>query len=633
MSALAYMVSGNYGTYKCGTIVNQNLWGTHKGIALDSDSQYPDYNLGGSGFISAGETAKLKTLSAGKTITDIIVLIDTITQEYVGAIPIEIVAAMAELQQYIEWGWGNDFPSGGMFIAYNNEWGVNGVSIYISHGIYTRHDPVTDQDINHIEIQLVEYRKIKELSGALVYRPNFNTFNILSSKEDEHGDLITQYDILGYLPSLINPTIGDYESTGHGSMTYLNNTRETVLTLNDPSECHIFIMGIGDDNSLGSTFDVNGWYDSANDATTPEGYTHTMGNWMGTGEVAPQVEPEGAEEQGGSPSYIPSEAPSGKTEDNQFEIDAINSGLVTIYNPTQEEIIEFTNFLFSGITEDASAFIKRLVSSPLEYLISLSMVHYHPNTGNTSEIKFGGLGSGVVSKMVSEQITVLDCGSIDIGGEFDGFLDYGGLTKARIYLPYCGKFELDCDLIMNSTIKLTYYIDNLSGACVAQIEIEHNRKFSNDRKIEGQRYEFSGNVFQQVPLSASDYRSAVMGILTAAGGVGAIASGNVVSGISSIASGIMSMKPTIHHSGEAGSNFGYLGSQYAYVEIERPNPSLPKNFPYREGRISNVFVDALSECHRFTQVEDGTYIVNNINCTDTERQMIKNLLESGVILP
>ena len=344
---------------------------------------------------------------------------------------------------------------------------------------------------------------------------------------------------------------------------------------------------------------------------------------------------------GGGGSFDTSSDGSNRVTDSQFSIDAINSGFVSVYMPTQNNVQAFSDFLFTGITEDLSIVLKRLISSPLDYVVSLNMVHYTPSTSGSEEIKFCGISSGVSAPRVNKQFTILDCGSVDIAEQFSTFMDYSGHSRFKIYLPYCGIYPLEANDIMGACAKnggrlsLQYIIDNLTGSCVAQLYVtryrsyvgSENESFIDDRLM----YEFTGNVFEQVPLSAVDYRGTIQGLMQIASGVSAVASGQS-SGLGAVASGVMNLAPDVIHSGNASTSYGYMGVQTPFIFLERQIQNLPNNFQTREGYTSNIYVSKLNDVTGYTEIDVESFHTEYINCTDAERDEIVRLLSGGFII-
>ena len=295
------------------------------------------------------------------------------------------------------------------------------------------------------------------------------------------------------------------------------------------------------------------------------------------------------------------------TGSSQFDIDGINSGFFTLYNPTKPEIQDFNDFLFSGITEDMSAVLKRLISSPLDYVLFISMCHFQPNTTSRGTIKFCGLDSGVTANVIDRQMQEIDCGTLTINedAETKSFLSYNPYFKISAYLPYIGIIPLDPDLVMDGSIHLVYWVDLGTGSCIAQLEVQRKSRGVGDPTLQPNVImEFQGNCYLNMPLSATDWRALFQSVVQFAGGTIGAVSGNA-SGLGSMASAVMAEKFDAVHSGQMGTNYGYMGKQRPYLILERPILQTPKEFGSYEGYPSNIY-RRLGDISGYTEIDPGT---------------------------
>ena len=318
----------------------------------------------------------------------------------------------------------------------------------------------------------------------------------------------------------------------------------------------------------------------------------------------------------------------------QFTYDGINNGFLTLYNPNETQIQLFNDFLFTDITDALSLQLKRLISDPLDYVVSLSMIHLSPNTTGSGEIKFCGIGSGVTAPIVDNRYMNLDCGILEIYERFKSALDYSSFTKCKIYLPYCGVFPLSIDDIMAGSIHLMYHIDLLTGACSAQLKIHRNERdgLPDDcENLDSVLYEFTGNCISSLPLSATDWRGFFQGACSIASGIGSLATGNPVGAAAGIAGSVSSMKPDIVKSGNLSIDYGYMGIQTPYIILERPIQSLPENFGGWEGYPSNIF-EVLGNLSGYTKISADTLWTGGIHGTDAEMDELKALFNEGVYI-
>lgn len=615
------VASNDLGVIDVGTFQSYAPFGPQLGGVLSEDSR----NITTFDATGAYYSAKIKSQDSGVSLaqfSNAVAFLNTPNTD-----ESNFYSAIQLVEKYAYWLWG-DVASGGVFFYDTQDtWNPDVIAIMACNGCYTKVVEGVRYYRYLISGGMEGTRKQNELRSCFLgYRWDSNEIGFVTLHDDGAGNTYPipalQASQSGYAPVGV---VNSFDS--------INQTKKIIINQTPPPlTLRAYVIGMDGSNTKGGLNNLGTIFDDENYPF--EDWEKSHGTWYGDSSIPPQPPYDPSDDGGGVDDYEEREDDTSKTDDSQFEIDAVNSGLVTIFNPSQSEIREFSNFLFSGITEDIAQFFKRLLSSPLDYIISLNMVHYRPATHNSAEIKFGGIGSGVAAMVVTDQYEIIDCGSQAIQRQWGSFLDYGGYTKARIYLPYCGIHDIDIDLTIDASVQIQYVIDNLSGACVAQVVITHDRRYSGDRRIKGTRYEFTGNVFEQVPLSAADYRSAINGVLTAMGGVGAVAAGNPVSGISAIASGVMSMKPTIQTASKVGSSFGYMGLQKPFIEVTRPNPSVPLNYPYREGYPANIYAKLNDKrVSGYVKVEKGTFKYDKIDyITDEEGKELVDLLESGVFL-
>lgn len=311
--------------------------------------------------------------------------------------------------------------------------------------------------------------------------------------------------------------------------------------------------------------------------------------------------------------------------------DLINTGFVRLYNPTKGEVQSFANFLFSSITDSAVNTIKKILVNPLDGIMSLHMIHTTIPTEASMDINFCGVSSGVSASVVSSQYKSFKY-AININELYNSFVDYSNFTKMRIYIPYCGTYELNPDEFVEGRLILKYNIDIISGMCVAVVMVEKKQK--NGVWIEAPLYVYNGNCILTMPLSASDWRNTFLSVIDIAGN----ALIPTPTGAANIANDIFSQKVTTQKSGSLSANFGYLSNQQPYVIVEHPAPSYPKDYTYWKGYPSNIYTNLKNI--RFANNEDGMLLkvakgdlwTSSINATEEEKEELKNLFDEGVWL-
>lgn len=301
---------------------------------------------------------------------------------------------------------------------------------------------------------------------------------------------------------------------------------------------------------------------------------------------------------GSSPTVVP---PVGKT-----------SSLWSIYNPTLEQVNQFGSWLWSSNFVEQ---LKKLFNDPMQAIIGLHKVYSPVQTSGQGTIKCGYLDSGVPSKLVSEQYITVDCGSVDLQEYFGNVFDYPPYTDISIYLPFIGIRQLDPSDVMRSTISVKYHIDVLTGACLAEVNVQRDA-------VGGTLYTFSGDAAVRYPVSSGSYMGIVSGLI---GVATSMVSGNLLPALS----GVTRLHTNVDHSGSFTGNAGAMASKIPYLIISRPQTAMADKFETLSGYPSNTFTP-LSACKGFTQVKYCH--VENLNATDSEKQEIEQLLKEGVIL-
>lgn len=315
--------------------------------------------------------------------------------------------------------------------------------------------------------------------------------------------------------------------------------------------------------------------------------------------VSPPATPNPPDTGGGdSPTVVP---PVGKA-----------SSLWSIYNPTLEQVNQFGSWLWSS---DFVEQLKKLFSDPMQAIIGLHKVYSPVQTTGQGTIKCGYLDSGVPSKLVSEQYVTVDCGSVDMQEYFGNVFDYPPYTEISIYLPFIGIRQLDPSDVMRSTISVKYHIDVLTGACLAEVNVQRDASG-------GTLYTFSGDAAVRYPVSSGSYMGIVSGLI---GVATSLVSGNLLPALG----GATRLHTNVDRSGSFTGNSGAMGSKVPYIIISRPQTAMADKFETLSGYPSNTYTP-LSACKGFTQVKYCH--VESLSATETEKNEIERLLKEGVII-
>ena len=343
---------------------------------------------------------------------------------------------------------------------------------------------------------------------------------------------------------------------------------------------------------------------------------------------------------GGNGDYDKNSDPIGSADASQFTTDALNSGLLTVFNPTKAQLISFASFLYSNSITDAIANqLKHLIADPLDYIVGLNMAHFVPVISGSGTINFGGVSSGVTAGIVSPQMQFLDCGQVGVPEQTNSFQDYD-MSTVTLYLPYCGMHELNIKEVMGGTIRVQYIIDCLTGSCVADVTVIKSATHPGESDLNSVIYSFTGNCFQSVPLTSRDFKSTISGLLGVASSVGTfaggMATGNVMAmagGTSNLINSAMSATPNVSRIGNYSSNYGYMQFQKPYLVLTRPIASIPNMYEDYYGRPLYDYI-TLDKCEGYTEIDtDALWTTRFDDITNEEEQMIKDICNrSGIYI-
>lgn len=300
----------------------------------------------------------------------------------------------------------------------------------------------------------------------------------------------------------------------------------------------------------------------------------------------------------------------------------MDAGMWTAYNPTESEIKSFSEWLW---TTDLLENIKKIfVNDPMEAIISIHRVYASVPTGSSTTIKCGNVESTVSAKKVSNRYVETYLGSVTVPHIYNNFIDYGGVDLT-IMLPFIGARAIDPSIVMGGGIGLTYRIDLFTGACVAALTVAKNN-------VSGVVYQWSGNMFEQVPITASDMSSVITGTaIAAAGAVATVATGGAAAPALASLGGLASVHTSIQSCGNISGSAGALASKTPYIVMTvqqpynsynwRANRGLPENKTVVLGSVSGyIEVDGISNTSAFGGM------------SDTEFNEMRDLLRGGVYM-
>ena len=301
--------------------------------------------------------------------------------------------------------------------------------------------------------------------------------------------------------------------------------------------------------------------------------------------------------------------------------DAVDTGFITIYNPSLSELQNLASYMWSG-PFDLNSF-KKIFADPMDAILGLSMVPCIIPNGGTQSVKVGNIDTGITMTKAAKQFVKIDCGSLYVKTACNNsYFDYGPFTKAYIYLPFIGTHAIDIDDIVKKNVSIKYNIDILSGGCVATIKCGNSV-----------RYDFQGSCATEIPVTGQSFAQMYSGIINIGGQIGQmVASGGIAGGLGAleIASTAMnSLKPDIERSGAIGAVGGILGREKPALIIHNPNMANSSNQNKYLGYPSFI-TSKLGSLTGYTEIESVR--LQGMTATDAEKDEIERLLKGGVIL-
>lgn len=353
-----------------------------------------------------------------------------------------------------------------------------------------------------------------------------------------------------------------------------------------------------------------------------------------------------ADEEGGAPTGEPDggggfyDYPFGAIGEPQLpNISICDTGMIGLYNTNSSQMYQLANKLWDN--NFFTSIIKNS-NSPMDNIVSLHVVPFTVYGGSQQNIKVGNYDTEIPSNMLATSYFNIDCGILEIDGAYKTFADYAPYTDISLFLPYIGEVSLSPDDIIDKAINIKYNIDVFSGACVAYI-------MCRIRGFWTCLAQYQGNIATQYPISGVDYSSMYSGIINTItkAGMAGVAMGTVpltmsnpvtaglatagimASGAGQVAQGIQQTRPRFERSGNIGSSAGLMGVQTPYLIITKPNYIQATKFRETKGYISNLQC-IIGDESGFIQANVDNAILNDLPCTDTEKNMIQNALASGI---
>lgn len=265
-------------------------------------------------------------------------------------------------------------------------------------------------------------------------------------------------------------------------------------------------------------------------------------------------------------------------------------------------------------------------SKLIDYIISAHIIPVDVTGGNLTDIKVGTRTmTGIMARPISDDIIEFDCGSVRIEEYYTSFVDY--LTKCRLYLPFYGFIEVKPEYWQSATLQVKYYFNVIDGSFIARVYSTITRHQKPFKSLIGQ---YTGCACVHVPMTGSSYASMFGGMISGAAGVAAgLATSNPALAATSALNVAASSAGQMQMSNPYNASAGFYGHPCPYLIIERPVSHFPTRYANEKG-FPLLVSKTVGSCSGFTQAED--IILDGIPCTDAEKEKIRSLFKSGVII-
>lgn len=231
---------------------------------------------------------------------------------------------------------------------------------------------------------------------------------------------------------------------------------------------------------------------------------------------------------------------------------------------------------------------------------------------------------------------------LDMPKYFGGFADFAPYTQCILHLPFIGAVELKTNAIAHGAITVEYLCDMISGNVTARISCTDNTG-ENTQYV----HTASGNCAYNLPLFTMNQNGDAVGKLLS-GGAGIVSGAltgnpvNVATGVAGVVGAAIesSFSPrSTQISGNMGGNNMLMSNLDIWLEIVRP--VWVENMYYQKlngipANMSNCIADCGQDASAgvaydgFLQIE--TIDLDNVPCTEQEKQEIETLLKQGVFI-
>lgn len=265
--------------------------------------------------------------------------------------------------------------------------------------------------------------------------------------------------------------------------------------------------------------------------------------------------------------------------------------------------------------------IKLVNNSPIENILSVKSFPFPITGGTESTVVLGNVDMGVSANIIPPTfIPRKNIGTFTVPKKFSGHLEWlNWHTIVTCYLPYIGFVELETKQILDKSVTLKYIYDVITGVCTACF-------YANGVEIA----KYSGTLAIDIPITAGNRAQVEAGLVRSAlsgdiGALGNIAAGSLLTGNVLGLSGFWGVNSFTTKGSPSPSCDGF-DEQKAFIIIDYPVYQEPTNYGHIYGYPCNLSM-AVGNCSGY--VEIGNVNTDGLSCTESEKILLKEILESG----
>lgn len=313
--------------------------------------------------------------------------------------------------------------------------------------------------------------------------------------------------------------------------------------------------------------------------------------------------------------------------------------LTKTYQINDTKLRALGNFLWSSTFKDN---VLSLTNYPLENVVSLKAMPL-TLTGTNQNIMIGNVNSNIEGTVINNADTIeTTVGEVEIRKQFNNFMDYSAVQLV-IYLPFIGFKQLDNVAVMGRKIRIKYYFDTILGNCLASIEVKDN----NGNYLLYDCYQANCGV--DIAITSTNRASIENGYIKSA--INTVADLTQLNPLGAVSEVFNASTQDFHSQSNGVGNPSVMSAldMKCYVIMKKPQPYDPQTDVNGSKLGYGHFVGY--PCHLYKKLKDlkitttnpnnvkGCYFqVKNFiaseipNATYEEKQKLKELLETGVIL-